>query len=93
MLCVPPRYLPRLLAWIALTTLPPLLAACGDERPPAWSGYAEGDPVYVAAPLAGQLMTLDVQRGDTIEAGVALFTVDETPMRHWRTRTSHGSSN
>lgn len=38
--CVPPRYLPRLLAWIALTTLPPLLAACGDERPPAWSGYA-----------------------------------------------------
>jgi len=38
--CVPPRYLPRLLAWIALTTLPPLLAACGDERPPPWSGYA-----------------------------------------------------
>lgn len=58
-----------------------MLTACGDEPAPAWSGYAEGDPVYVAAPVSGQLMDLKVQRGDTVDAGVPLFSVDVTPMR------------
>ncbi len=57
------------------------LAACGREPPPAWSGYAEGDPVYVAAPVAGQLLDLQVQRGDTVAAGAPLFSIDVTPMR------------
>lgn len=57
------------------------LAACGPEPSPAWSGYAEGDPVYVAAPVAGQLLDLQVQRGDTVAAGAPLFSIDVTPMR------------
>ncbi|ANH69089.1 HlyD family secretion protein [Mitsuaria sp. 7] len=57
-----------------------LLSACGDEPPPAWSGYAEGDPIYVAAPVAGQLIELRVQRGDTVNAGVPLFSIDVTPV-------------
>lgn len=65
------------LALLAATAL----AACGREPPPAWSGYAEGDPVYVAAPVAGQLLDLQVQRGDTVAAGAPLFSIDVTPMR------------
>lgn len=57
------------------------LGGCSKEPPPAWSGYAEGDPVHVAAPVAGQLMELTVQRGDTVEAGVPLFRIDVTPTR------------
>ena len=57
------------------------LAGCGPEPPPAWSGYAEGDPVYVAAPVAGQLLDLQVQRGDTVAAGAPLFSIDIAPMR------------
>ncbi len=57
------------------------LTACDQEPPPAWSGYAEGDPVYVAAPIAGQLLELQVQRGDTVAAGAPLFRIDVTPTR------------
>ena len=57
------------------------LAACGPEPSPAWSGYAEGDPVYVAAPVAGQLLDLQVQRGDTVAAGAPLFSIDVPPRR------------
>lgn len=64
---------------LTLSTL--LLAGCGDKPPDAWSGYAEGDPVYVASPVAGQLMALEVRRGDTVQAGAALFSVDIVPTR------------
>ncbi|WP_431265071.1 HlyD family secretion protein [Roseateles chitinivorans] len=71
--------MPRCLCPLALIPVA-LLGACGDPPPPAWSGYAEGDPVYVAAPVAGQLVELQVQRGDTVNAGVALFSIDGTPV-------------
>ncbi|OWQ90312.1 hypothetical protein CDN99_13155 [Roseateles aquatilis] len=69
-----PRIAPSSL--LALLVAPLLLSACGDDPPDAWSGYAEGDPVYVAAPVAGRLMELRVQRGDTIVAGAPLFSID-----------------
>jgi HlyD family secretion protein len=53
------------------------LAACGPAPQPGWSGYAEGDYVYVAAPLAGRLDQLAVQAGDAVKAGAALFTLDD----------------
>jgi len=53
-----------------------LLAACGASEPAAWSGYAEGDYVYVAAPLGGTLATLDVQAGQEVTRGATLFTLD-----------------
>ena len=71
--------MPRCLCPLALAALA-MLTACGDEPPPAWSGYAEGDPVYVAAPVAGQLVDLQVQRGDSVDAGVPLFSIDVTPV-------------
>lgn len=71
---------PLTLPLLALLPLS-LLTACGDAPPPAWSGYAEGDPVYVASPVAGQLMALNVQRGDSIQAGAPLFSIDVVPSR------------
>jgi HlyD family secretion protein len=59
-----------LLAWLAL------LAACDGAPAPGWSGYAEGDYVYVAAPLAGTLASLQVQSGQQVTRGQALFALE-----------------
>lgn len=52
------------------------VAACGEAPAPGWSGYAEGDYVYVAAPLAGRLDQLAVQAGQQVARGAPLFTLD-----------------
>src|SRR5437899_595028 len=53
-----------------------VLAACGskDDRP--LQGYIEGEYVRVAAPFAGTLEKLSVQRGDVIAAGASLFALE-----------------
>jgi len=40
------------------------------------SGYVEGESLYPASPLAGRLVRIDVQRGDSVEAGAPLFAID-----------------
>jgi HlyD family secretion protein len=55
-----------------------LLAACGDRPQDRFQGYVEGEFVYVASPLAGQLETLAVQRGQQVAVGQPLFALDET---------------
>jgi HlyD family secretion protein len=40
------------------------------------SGYVEGEPLYPASPVAGRLVELNVQRGDTVSAGAKFFLVD-----------------
>ncbi len=57
------------------------LAACRPAPTVGWSGYAEGDYVYVAAPLAGRLDTLAVQAGQTVARGTLLFALDDEPER------------
>lgn len=52
------------------------LAACQDAPAPGWSGYAEGDYVYVAAPVAGRLQQLAVVAGASVAAEAPLFTLD-----------------
>ncbi len=42
-------------------------------------GYVEGEFVYVASPLAGQLESLYVERGDQVKAGDRLFALDNAP--------------
>lgn len=51
-------------------------AACTPAPPAGWSGYVEGDYVYVATPLGGTLATLAVQAGQDVRAGTPLFTLD-----------------
>ena len=43
---------------------------------PMLSGYIEGEPLYLAAPISGQLTQVFVQRGDLAAAGAPLFVVD-----------------
>lgn len=61
----------------ALLTLVVLLAGCSDA-PPTWQGYVEGEYVYVAAPIGGQLQTLSVKRGQHVSKGAPLFTLERS---------------
>jgi HlyD family secretion protein len=54
------------------------MPSCRDQRNNRFQGYVEGEFVYVASPLAGQLDTLSVQRGQQITAGQPLFSLEET---------------
>jgi HlyD family secretion protein len=53
-----------------------VLAGCGDERAPAFTGYAEADLVYVAAAGAGVLERLDVARGASVAPDAPLFALE-----------------
>lgn len=53
-----------------------LLAACNDDSKDTFQGYAEGEYVYVASPVAGRLETLHVTRGQNIESSAALFSLE-----------------
>ena len=54
------------------------LAGCAPKNPAGWQGYVEGEFVYVAAPLGGQLETLSVQRGARVAAGAPLFALERS---------------
>lgn len=62
---------------LALLTLL-LLAGCDNQTDSPWLGYAVGDTAFVAAPQAGWVSRLAVQRGDTVKQGQLLFTLDNT---------------
>ncbi len=53
-----------------------LLVGCAPTQPEGWSGYAEGEYVYVGAAIAGTLERLDAQRGRRVEAGAPLFALE-----------------
>lgn len=54
------------------------LAACGQAGPQAaYQGYAEGEYVRVASPLAGTLVRLDVAQGMAVAAGAPLFVLEQ----------------
>lgn len=59
------------LAIAALVFLAPRL-----EPPQRLSGYVEGEPLYLASPISGQLTRVDVVRGQRVAAGDLIFTVD-----------------
>jgi len=52
------------------------MAGCGRPPVPMWQGYIEGEFVYVASPLAGRLDSLAVQKGDRVDAGTRLFSIE-----------------
>jgi HlyD family secretion protein len=61
---------------VALSCL--ALLGCGQPNPTHWQGYLEGEFVYVAAPLSGQLDQLAVSRGDRVGVGAPLFALEQT---------------
>ena len=54
------------------------IGSCSNSPQDRFQGYVEGEFVYVASPLAGQLESLPVQRGDQVKTGDPLFALDET---------------
>ncbi len=53
-----------------------LLAGCSEPPARSWQGYVEGEYQRLAAPFAGNLQTLSVQRGQQVVAGAALFELE-----------------
>lgn len=53
-----------------------LASGCTPPPDTGWAGYAEGDYVRIAAPLAGALISLPVLAGQTVAAGAPLFTLE-----------------
>ena len=45
------------------------------------SGYIEGEPLYMAAPVAGTVRAVNVRRGQDVAAGQPLFVVDPAQLR------------
>lgn len=71
----------RRLATLALCYVlaaPFLLVAC-DRDDDSFQGYVEGEYVYLSAPQAGYLKTLDAVRGSRVAAGQPVFAIDADP--------------
>ena len=69
-------YSPARIAPVVLAVL--VLGACARRESTGYQGYLEGEFVYVAAPLGGQLEKLAVTRGTRVEAGADLFTLEHS---------------
>jgi len=54
-----------------------MLSGCTGKTHDYYQGYAEGEFVFVAAPDAGRLEKRWVQRGQEVEAGAPLFTLEQ----------------
>jgi len=76
---LPASRFPALRRLAAAACLPWLLSACGNDAPPFYQGYVEGEFVYLAASQAGRLQTLHVARGQQVQAGEPLFALQAEP--------------
>jgi HlyD family secretion protein len=73
-------WLQEIIAWLggALVALAAAIGLGGDHGALTVQGYVEGEYVYVGAPVAGRLETLQVARGARVEAGTPLFQLDRS---------------
>ncbi|MGB3917681.1 MAG: HlyD family efflux transporter periplasmic adaptor subunit [Thiothrix litoralis] len=72
----------------------PLLPACQESTTNTLQGYVEGEYVHLAAPFAGTLQTLAVQRGAQVKQGDPAFTLEqqnETAARQGATDRLHAA--
>lgn len=61
-----------------------LVQGCSEAKTNRFQGYVEGEFVYVASPRAGALLELKVQRGDQVQIGAPLFSLEEEPEKYLR---------
>lgn len=66
------RHAAAALPWV----LAGMLLGCSKPGPVTYQGYVEGEYVYVASALGGRLEHLRVQRGQSVDAGAALFELE-----------------
>lgn len=62
--------------FFAVLPLTLLLGACTPTPPAGWSGYVEGDYIYLSSALGGTLTALPVHAGDLAVQGTTLFALD-----------------
>ncbi|MSU46309.1 MAG: HlyD family efflux transporter periplasmic adaptor subunit [Lacunisphaera sp.] len=55
-----------------------LAPGCTRHESAGYQGYLEGEFIYIAAPLGGQLARLAVQKGVRVEAGAPLFILEQS---------------
>ncbi|WP_312163539.1 HlyD family efflux transporter periplasmic adaptor subunit [Phenylobacterium sp.] len=84
----PQRLLVVALLLVALALVAALWAFPRLHRTPALSGYVEGEPLYLASPVAGRVDQMLVQRGDRVAAGQKLFVVDPSQLQGARDQAS-----
>jgi HlyD family secretion protein len=53
------------------------LSACKPALNPGWSGYVEGDYLYLSSPIAGRIETLSVAAGQQVKQTAPLFSLDK----------------
>lgn len=68
---------PSILFHCLLFFIVALTFSCTEEPYNAFQGYLEGEYLLVASPIAGQLETLSVSRGQSVAAGTMLFRLDQ----------------
>lgn len=61
-----------------------LLAACSEKKDEGWLGYGEGDSAMIAAPQAGWVTALSVERGKEVKRGDLLFVLDNVQQQATR---------
>ena len=72
------RFARALVSVVCLSLVILFIGGCSDSPQDRFQGYVEGEFVYVASPLAGQLDSLQVRRGDQVKTSDPLFALDET---------------
>jgi HlyD family secretion protein len=71
----------RSIYFVGVLALLPGLTSCQRAAVDQVQGYVEGEFVYVASPMPGALLELNVRRGEHVEAGAPLFTLDDAEER------------
>ena len=64
---------------LPIAVLALLNVACNEEKAAGYQGYIEGEYLYLAAPQAGYLKSLDAARGSRVQAGQAVFAIATDP--------------
>jgi len=70
------RLLVVVLLLVALAVIAGLILIPRLGRHPVLSGYIEGEPLYLASPIAGTVRAMYVVRGQDVAGGAKLFVVD-----------------
>jgi HlyD family secretion protein len=69
----------RALSLFGLTAVALQLAGCSHDNGSGFQGYVEGEYLYLAAPQAGYLKTLDAPRGSRVAPNQPVFTIAADP--------------
>lgn len=70
------RLLVAILLLVAIVVVASLVLIPRFGRRPVLTGYIEGEPLYLAAPIAGTVQAMYVVRGQDVAGGAKLFVVD-----------------